>query len=145
MNYTKHLRVLAFGLTATFLFLINPKQQDIQAQDDGPFVSQQQYERWQEELSNWGRWGPDDELGALNLITAEKRREAASLVKSGVTVSLARTADMVESIDNPCPIEWEMINASPGGASDRIIYRCIHGAGTTHIDGFAHRFFDRIC
>ena len=48
MNYTKHLRVLAFGLTATFLFLINPKQRDIQAQDDGPFVSQQQYERWQE-------------------------------------------------------------------------------------------------
>ena len=142
MNYTKHLRVLAFGLTATFLFLINPKQRDIQAQDDGPFDSQQQYERWQDELSNWGRWGPDDELGALNLITAEKRREAASLVKSGVTVSLARTADMVESIDNPCPIEWEMINASPGGASDRIIYRCIHGAGTTHIDGFAHRFFD---
>ena len=80
MDYKKHLRVLAFGFTATFLFLINPKQQDIQAQDGGSFVSQEQYEYWQEELSNWGRWGPDDVLGALNLITAEKRREAAALV-----------------------------------------------------------------
>ncbi|MEC9223343.1 MAG: hypothetical protein VYE56_05585, partial [Pseudomonadota bacterium] len=96
MDYTKHLRVTAFVLTATFLFLINPGQRYIQAQDDGPFVSQEQYEYWQEELSNWGRWGPDDELGALNLITPGKRREAAALVKSGVTVSLARTADMVE-------------------------------------------------
>ena len=47
MNYTKHLRVLAFVFTVTFLFLINPKQRDIKAQDDGSFVSQQQYERWQ--------------------------------------------------------------------------------------------------
>jgi len=111
------------------------------AQDAGPFVSQQQFEGWQRELTNWGRWGPDDEVGALNLITSEKRIEAAALVQRGVTVSLARTADTVESIDNPCPVEWEMINASPRGASDRLIYRCIHGAGTTHIDGFAHRFF----
>jgi kynurenine formamidase len=37
---------------------------------------------------------------------------------------------------------WEMVNASPRGASDRVAYRCIHGLGSTHIDGFAHRFFD---
>ena len=42
------------------------------AQEPGtsvPLVSADQYERWQTELSNWGRWGPDDELGAANLIT----------------------------------------------------------------------------
>src|SRR4249920_2561246 len=33
-------------------------------------------DRWMTELSNWGRWGKDDQLGALNLITAEKRRQA---------------------------------------------------------------------
>lgn len=112
------------------------------AQETLPFVTEAQFQRWQQELSNWGRWGPDDEIGTLNLITPAKRQQAAALVKSGVTVSLARTADTEESIDNPCPIEWEMINASPRGASDRINYQCIHGAGTTHIDGFAHRFFD---
>src|SRR4029434_9263267 len=35
-------------------------------------------------LSNWGRWGKDDELGTINLITAEKRAGAARLVKDGV-------------------------------------------------------------
>ena len=29
------------------------------------------------ELSNWGRWGKNDQLGALNLITPEKRKAAA--------------------------------------------------------------------
>lgn len=48
-------------------------------------------------LSNWGRWGDDDELGTLNLITNEKRVQAAALVRDGVTVSLARILDP----DNP--------------------------------------------
>ncbi len=110
-------------------------------QEVGALISAAEYERWQTELSNWGRWGPDDELGALNLITPARSAAAAALVRSGITVSLARTADTEENIDNPCPIEWEMVTASSRGASDRVAFRCIHGAGTTHIDGFAHRFF----
>ena len=43
-------------------------------------------------LSNWGRWGKDDQLGALNLITPDKRKQAAALVQEGVTISLARPA-----------------------------------------------------
>lgn len=39
-------------------------------------------------LRNWGRWGPDDELGTLNYITADKRRDAASLVRKGSVFSL---------------------------------------------------------
>jgi len=31
-------------------------------------------------LSNWGRWGDDDELGTLNLIAPAKRLQAASLI-----------------------------------------------------------------
>ncbi len=111
------------------------------AQEALPLISAAEYERWQTDLSNWGRWGPDDELGALNLITPAKRLEAAALVQEGITVSLARTAQTEESADNPCPVQWEMVNASPRGASDRVAYRCIHGLGSTHIDGFAHRFF----
>ena len=48
-----------------------------------------------EELSNWGRWGADDELGAANLITPAKRRSAAALVIEGLSVSLAH--DVVQS------------------------------------------------
>src|SRR5579863_5428795 len=40
-------------------------------------------------LSNWGRWGKDDQRGTLNLITDEKRKQAAALVKEGAVVSLA--------------------------------------------------------
>ena len=43
-------------------------------------------ENWMTELSNWGRWGTGDQLGALNLITPAKRVEAAKLVKTGVSV-----------------------------------------------------------
>src|SRR5215813_2121920 len=43
-----------------------------------PLVTQAEYDRWQTELSNWMRWGKDDELGALNLITPAKRRDAVA-------------------------------------------------------------------
>ena len=115
------------------------------AQEPGtsaPLVSADQYERWQTELSNWGRWGPDDELGAANLITAAKRAEAAGLVSEGFTVSLSSNAQKYESLDNPCPIDWSMVRASRTSASDRLAYPCIHGPGTTHLDAFAHIFFD---
>src|SRR5262245_37811940 len=36
-------------------------------------------DRWMTELSNWGRWGKEDQLGTLNLITSAKRKQAAAL------------------------------------------------------------------
>ena len=90
-----------------------------------PLVSQTQYDAWLTDLSNWGRWGEDDEMGALNLITPQKRRAAARLVTEGFSVSLASTAQTEATVDNPCPINWEMVTASPSGASDRVAYPCI--------------------
>ena len=107
-----------------------------------PLVAAAEYERWQTTLSNWGRWGKDDELGALNLITPAKRKAAAALVRDGISVSLASNASMQKEVDVPCPAEWSMVSASRAAASDRIGYPCIHGAGATHIDSFAHIFFD---
>jgi kynurenine formamidase len=43
--------------------------------------------------SNWGRWGPDDQLGTVNLITPDKVREAAALAKAGKTISLTMPYD----------------------------------------------------
>ena len=106
-----------------------------------PLVTEAEYEGWQTELSNWGRWGPDDEMGTLNLITPAKMREAAALVTEGFSVSLASTATKEATIDSPCPIEWEMVRATRTGASDTVAYPCIHGPGTTHVDAFAHIFF----
>ena len=52
-----------------------------------------------------GRRGADDQIGAMNLVTPAKRRQAASLVKEGFSVSLARDADSEKAIDNPAPYE----------------------------------------
>lgn len=41
----------------------------------------------------WGSWGADDELGALNYITDEMRRDASSLVRRGKVFSLALPLD----------------------------------------------------
>ncbi|MBF4635311.1 cyclase family protein [Agreia pratensis] len=42
---------------------------------------------------NWGRWGDDDVLGTLNFIDAEKRVEAAGLVREGTVISLSQSFD----------------------------------------------------
>ena len=106
-----------------------------------PLVSETQFEAWQTELSNWGRWGKDDELGTLNLITPAKRRAALALVKEGVPVSLSTNTSFEKAADVPCPAEWAMTSASQTGATDRVAFPCIHGAASTHIDSLAHTFF----
>jgi len=59
-------------------------------------------------VSNWSRWGKDDQLGTLNLITPEKRREAVALVRAGVSVSLARDLNTEKAINNPDPFRDTM-------------------------------------
>ncbi|HEX4217510.1 MAG TPA: cyclase family protein [Acidimicrobiales bacterium] len=44
-------------------------------------------------LSNWGRWGDDDEIGTLNFVTAQKRVQAAQLVKTGKNFDLGMPFD----------------------------------------------------
>ena len=44
-------------------------------------------------LSNWGRWGPDDELGTLNLVTADTVRDAAAAVRHGLRISCCIPVD----------------------------------------------------
>ena len=128
-----------FGALAMVVAFAKPLAS--QAAQAHPLVSQTEYEHWQTELSNWGRWGKDDEMGTLNLVTPAKRKAAAALVKEGVSVSLASNAFTKKDVDVPCPVEWAMVTASDAGATDRVAYPCIHGAGTTHLDSFAHRFF----
>src|SRR5579863_7813361 len=73
-------------------------------------VTPDEYERWKKELSNWGRWGKDDQIGALNLITPAKRKQAAALVKEGISVSMAGDLDTEKAVDNPNPFELKMLS-----------------------------------
>jgi len=70
-----------------------------------------------ERVKNWGRWGADDENGALNLITPAKRREAAASVVSGEVVSCARELAVQSSVENPNPALHMMIQ----GGDDCVI------------------------
>ena len=104
-------------------------------------VTGAEFDRWKTELSNWGRWGADDEIGALNLITPEKRKQAAALVQEGVSVSLSRDADLEEGRRGGAPYQRIMNQVGPTGAADRLAIR-YHGYVVTHLDAFGHRFFD---
>jgi kynurenine formamidase len=90
------------------------------------------------ELSNAGRWGPDDELGTLNLITPDKRRQAAALVREGVSVSMASDLSLVHSprTDSLVFYEGSADPAAPVAVADTITLR-VHG-WSTHIDALGH-------
>ena len=90
---------------------------------------------------NWGRWGDDDEVGAINLITSAKRVRAASLVQTGAVVSLSRDFPTVPAANNPYPAEHYMITTSrgpkAGSAQDYYGIR-YHGLVCTHVDALCH-------
>lgn len=92
------------------------------------------------ELSNWGRWGADDQLGTLNLITPAKRVAAAALVKEGVSVSLAHPLLTEPAADSPSAFEHKMVvtpTATNPWAVDSIGV-VFHGFGHSHIDALCH-------
>ena len=94
-------------------------------------------------LSNWGRWGKDDQLGALNLITPEKRRAAVQEVKDGISVSLAHDVIKVK-IGGSEPFVHRMISTgqTPGADSALDVYSVqYHGYTQTHLDALAHVFY----
>lgn len=104
-------------------------------------ASKADVDRLMKELSNWGRWGKDDQLGTLNLITPKKRVEAASLVKEGVSVSLARNVEKKAAADNPQPFVHKMLATGQGEGSQwafdsyEVAY---HGFAHTHMDALCH-------
>jgi kynurenine formamidase len=116
-------------------------------------ATREDFDRLMTELSNWNRWGKDDQMGAVNLITAAKRKHAVSLVKEGVSFSLARDAEMEKAIDNPSPIVRQMTRtgvANPNnqkkapsdtGGSGDTFFISYHGYAHTHMDSLCHFFY----
>ena len=96
-----------------------------------------EYLAYRTRFSNWGRWGPDDELGTLNFITPEARRAAASLVKEGRAVSVARPIDTHAGPRNPYPAQHMASLGNAGGLAD-YIGLFFHGFAQTHIDALSH-------
>jgi kynurenine formamidase len=116
-----------------------------EAMQSGPKVSLQEFEEIFESVKNWGRWGPDDQLGTLNFITPAHVRAAAGLVQSGRRVSLEIPINTVAGPDNPNPAihfvsQGHDIDIGSGGLRfglDFLGMAC-HGDCHTHVDALCH-------
>ena len=91
-------------------------------------------------LSNWGRWGADDQLGTLNLVTADVTAAAAATVRAGRTVSCARPLDTESATDNPTPVAHTMTGTHREGFGADSVAISPHGYATSHIDALCHIF-----
>ena len=76
--------------------------------------SEAQVLEWMTSLSNWGRWGGDDQLGCLNLITPSKRKQAAALVRDGISVSCARPIVTEIAADVNFQVQRYMVDSGEG-------------------------------
>jgi kynurenine formamidase len=117
-----------------------------QPQTETRSISREDFDALFEALKNWGKWGPDDELGTLNYITPEKVAAAAALVRSGRSVSMELPINTVAGPDNPNPAIYYMntTHDTEVGAGEGLHFATdflgiqFHGDCHTHIDALCH-------
>ena len=93
------------------------------------------------EDNNWGRWGGDDQKGAVNMVTDQKRASAARLVRTGKAVSLSREFPKLPAGNNPTPAIHYMkrnLRGETGGSAVDYYGISYHGTATTHLDALCH-------
>lgn len=101
---------------------------------------------------NWGRWGDDDEAGALNLIGPQQVLRAAGLVRQGRVVSLGQPLGPQTPVP-PHRKSPERYMARDGGDyaagarrpggfqfAEEVISLSAHSG--THLDALAHAWYD---
>jgi kynurenine formamidase len=104
--------------------------------------------RYVEELSNRGRWGPEDSSGTLNALSADRVVEASALIRTGVHVSCARPIGLIHgAAPGRSVLHWmgrsgaDNPPTGSGTATDWVGIP-LHGTEYTHIDGHAHCFWN---
>lgn len=108
-----------------------------------------------EELSNWGRWGPDDQIGTLNLVEPHHIAEAAKLAKTGRVFALGIPLDSNGPQNGLFggrfnPIHQMLATGTDAVAgnqdwnklryADDTLNLCVQGA--THWDALGHIFYE---
>ncbi len=140
MNHHKYTLLAIVASLLVFAWGATAAEPDSTAK---PKLTKTDVEGMMKSLSNWGRWGADDQLGTLNLITPEKRKAAATLVTEGASVSLAHDVVKTEQSGSG-PFTHKMIalpqQVDAGSAMDeyRVAY---HGFTQTHLDALCHLFY----
>ena len=90
---------------------------------------------------SWGPWGKDDQIGAVNMLTPDKRVAAARLVRTGRAVSLSREFPKTPALNNPTPAMHYMrrnLRDDHGGSATDFYGISYHGTATTHLDALCH-------
>src|SRR5262252_1955369 len=129
------MRILVIGLIALGAVTASIPQAQSQSSARPTMANEADFRRAMKELSNWGRWGNDDELGAANLITPAKRKQALVLAKDGLTISLAHDVAQEKAADAPNILERSLGNVAPTGTADRYQYTgTYHGVVHSHLD-----------
>ena len=136
-------RALAIGTSALFIVAgLQAQQPPAPAAtilSPGPSAARfprnaEEFDQLFHQVKNWGRWGADDELGAMNLLTDAKRKQALGLAKTGLSVSLAHNPLTEAAADNTSPFEHTM---NPGFTMDTVKVS-FHGYAHSHIDALCH-------
>ncbi|WNG21580.1 cyclase family protein [Cystobacter fuscus] len=108
-----------------------------------PVKTAKDVQGWMEKNRNWQRWGPQDQLGAVNLISPAKRKQAAQLIREGVSVSVAHPLETQKSADVTHPLAHQMIatgeSADSSYSMDSLTI-AYHGFAHTHLDALCHVF-----
>jgi len=117
---------------------------DPTTQDPKRLVTDAQMRKWEQEFKNWGRWGKDDQKGAINLITPAKTKAALQLVKEGTSVSLHRFPDLKKEIDDMQFGETihrmasiDPVTNKPRSAVDYVAFGT-HDGTSAHMDALCH-------
>lgn len=126
---------LLIGFVAVTLFSVIASH-DARGQTTRPTIATEaDFGRAMKELSNWGRWGDRDELGAANLITPAKRKQALALAREGRAISLAHDVPQEKAVDTPTILDRAVVTVSPAVALDRYQYTgTYHGVIHSHLD-----------
>ena len=129
------MKALVFSCACILLAAAFGSRAQTSAQGRATITTEADYQRALKDLSNWGRWGNDDELGAANLITPSKRKQALALAKQGVTISLAHDVMQEKAVDTPNILDRTLGNVTPAGTTDRYQYTgTYHGVSHSHLD-----------
>lgn len=111
------------------------------AGDMPPLASDQDIDRALPALTNWGRWGAEDQLGTLNHITPATRLAAAALIRTGHAIPLAREIAPLAT-PNLRQVDHRMQSYldPPPEESGSLDYLGMvwHGFGVSHMDALCH-------
>lgn len=94
-------------------------------------------------VSNWLRWGAEDQRGTLNHLTPTALVAASALVRDGRTVSLAHDLDTIAGPDNERPALHYMtqlgdVSTAEPRINTDFVGTDFHGKSVTHIDALCH-------